>query len=66
MPGILQSNSGTFSSSGDFSVSLPSAPAAGNLVVVEIAGNNIVATPSGWTLRTSQVNYMGHYFWDRS
>lgn len=62
---ILQSNSGTFSGTGNFTVSLPTAPASTSLVVVEIAGNNVVGTPSGWTLRTSQVNYMGHYLWDR-
>lgn len=64
--GILQQATGTFNGNGNFSVALPAASSASNRVVVFIGGNTTVATPSGWTLRTSQVNFMGHYLWDRA
>ena len=64
--GVVQRASGSGTVSGDFSVTLPAASSASNRVVVIITGNTAVATPTGWTLRTSQVNYMGHYLWDRA
>ena len=63
--GILQQSSGTFSGT-SFTVTLPAATSAANRVVVFVAGNTIVNTPAGWALRTSQVNEMGHYHWDRA
>lgn len=62
--GILQQNSGTFNGS-PFTVTLPTASSATNRVVVVVAANTIINTPAGWTLRSSQVNWMGHYMWDR-
>ena len=63
--GIIQSGSGT-SSGSSFTVALPAASQPSSRVVVIVAGNTIVNTPSGWTLRTSQVNEMGHYLFDRA
>lgn len=59
---LTQQRSGTFSSSG-FTVSLPAAPSTNSCIVLYIAGNTTVTTPAGWTLRQSQVNYMGHYLY---
>lgn len=63
---IVQQNSGTWTGVSSISVSLPGASSASNMVVVIIAGNTTVSTPSGWTLRTSQINFLGHYMWDRA
>lgn len=62
--GILQQASGTFSGGSPFTVALPGASSASSRVVLFVAGNTIISTPSGWTLRASQVNYMGHYLFD--
>ena len=61
----MQHNSGQHNGSGAFTVSLAAPAAPTSRVVVTIAGNTVVATPTGWTLRTSQVNWMGHYLMDR-
>lgn len=63
---VIQQASGQFNGNGGFTPTLPAASSPSNTVVVAIAGNTVVATPSGWTLRTSQVNWMGHYLWDRT
>lgn len=44
-------------------VSLPSAPSTNSCLVLIIAGNTTVVTPSGWSLRDSQLNFMGHYLY---
>lgn len=62
--GILQQASGTFTGT-SFTPTLPATSSAANCVVLIVAGNTTVTTPAGWTLRTSQVNQMGHYLWDR-
>jgi hypothetical protein len=62
---IAQDNSAAYTASGTVNVTLPVAPSASSLVVVTIAGNVVINTPSGWTLRASQVNDMGHYMWTR-
>jgi hypothetical protein len=49
-----------------FTATLPAASSSSNRVVCIFAGNTTVTTPTGWTLRTSQVNQMGHYLWDRA
>lgn len=58
--GILQQNSGIWTGTA-MSVSLPSATNATSTIALFVAGNTIVPTPAGWTLRESQVNWMGHY-----
>lgn len=63
--GIVQQASGTFTATG-FSPTLPGASNAANTVILIIAGNTTVTTPTNWTLRTSQVNEMGHYWYDRA
>ena len=62
---LVEDAGAAFTVAGNFSVTLPAASSSANLLVVTIAGNMTVATPSGWTLRTSQVNDMGHYMWTR-
>ena len=66
--GILQQNSGLFNdggaSSASFTVSLPSTTSATSRIVLIIAGNTTITTPSGFTLQASQVNWMGHYLYD--
>jgi len=64
--GIVQQASGTSTGGGNFTVALPAASSAANLVVVSIVSDSVIATPSGWTLRASQVNNVGHYLWDRA
>lgn len=63
--GIVQEASGLFSGS-PFSPTLPGPSSASNTVIVVIAGNTTVTTPGSWTLRTSQVNFMGHYLFERA
>lgn len=63
---IVQQASGTATASGTFAVALPAASTTGNRVVVTIVSDNTIATPAGWTLRDSQVNFVGHYLWDRA
>ncbi len=63
---ILQQASGSFNGTGSMTLTLPAASSASNTVVAIIAGNTVVTTPAGWTLRTSQVNQMGHYLYDRT
>ena len=63
--GVIQHASGAFTGT-SFTVTLPSASQSGNLVVVHVAANTIVNTASGFTLRDSQVNYMGCYLYDRA
>lgn len=62
---IVQQNSGVFNGT-SFTVTLPAPSVATNVVVVIVAGNTTVTTPAGWTLRSSQVNFMGHYLYDRA
>ena len=62
---LAQSNTGTFGST-PFTVTLPAATNAANRVVLFVMGNTLITTPSGWTLRTSQINHMGHYLFDRA
>jgi hypothetical protein len=62
---ILQENSGTFTGT-TFDVTLPGASSASNLVVVFVMANTVINTPSGFTLRDSQVSNMGHYLFDRA
>jgi hypothetical protein len=65
---IVQQASGTFTASG-WVAALPAASSASNLVVLIVAGNTTVTTPSGWRTTTgtggNQVNDMGHYLFDR-
>lgn len=63
--GIIQQNTGVFDGT-SFTASLASASSASNGVVLIIAGNTTITTPASWTLRTSQVNFMGHYMFDRA
>lgn len=63
--GILQSNSGIWSGT-TMPVSLPGATSPSSTIALFVAGNTIVPTPGGWTLRQSQVNAMGHYLFTRS
>lgn len=62
--GIIQQASGTFSGGSPFSVALPAASVGTSRVVLFVVGNTTISTPSGFTLRASQVNYMGHYLFD--
>jgi hypothetical protein len=62
---IVQQASGTWSGT-SVTPTLPGASSASNLVVLIIAGNTTVTTPGSWNLRTSQVNQMGHYLYDRA
>lgn len=64
--GVVQSNSGTVSSATSFNATLPSASNAANRVIVFALCNVTIATPSGWTLRDSQVVSLAHYMWDRA
>ena len=59
-PTIVQQASGTFDGS-SFTPTLAATSSTSNLIVLIVTGNTIVTTPSGFTLRTSQVNYMGQY-----
>lgn len=63
--GIVQQASGTYTGTSCVAT-LPGASSAANCVVVCLAGNVTATTPTNWTLRTSQVNIMGHYWWDRT
>ena len=62
---IVQQSSGLFNGA-SFTVTLPAASSSANRVVVIVAGNTIVNTGSGGRCGDSQVNYMGHYLWDRA
>lgn len=62
---IVQHASGTFNGT-SFTPTLPAASSASNIVVLIVAGNTVINTPTSWTLRTSQVNFMGHYLYDRA
>lgn len=62
---IVQEASGTFNGA-TFTATLPGAVSSSNTVAVIVAGNTTVTTPGSWTLRTSQVNQMGHYLYDRT
>lgn len=61
---IVQSNSGTWTGT-SFTPTLLAASAASNGVLIIVAGNTTVTTPGSWSLRTSQVNQMGHYLYTR-
>lgn len=63
--GIAQQNTGTFNGT-SFTVSLPSASSASNLIFIIVSGNTIINTPANTTLRTSQVNWAGYYVYDRA
>jgi hypothetical protein len=62
---IVQQASGTWTGT-SFTPTLPGASSASNAVVIVIAGNTTVTTPTNWALRQSQVNFMGHYLYDRA
>jgi hypothetical protein len=64
--GIVQQNTGTAASGTSFTASLLSASSASNCVVIVVAGSTTITTPASWTLRTSQVANMGHYWFERS
>lgn len=59
--GIRQQATGTWTESGNMTISLPEDTLDTSLIALVIAGNTVVPTPAGWALRESQVNYMGHY-----
>lgn len=61
---LVQQASGVFNGT-TFSPTLPGASSASNTVVIVVAGNTTITTPTNWTLRTSQVNQMGHYWLER-
>lgn len=63
--GIVQQNSGTFNGT-SFTPTLGATTQTGNTVYLIVAGNTTVTTPTNWTLRTSQVNFMGHYAYSRT
>lgn len=63
--GIIQQYSGIWTGT-TMSVSLPGSTAPTSTIVLFVAGNTLVPTPAGWTLRESQVNEMGHYLFTRS
>lgn len=63
--GIVQDASGTFTGT-TFTATLPGASSASNRVIVLVAANTTVTTPASWTLRTSQVNFLGHYLYERA
>ena len=65
LAGLVQQNSSIWTGT-TMSVSLPSTTSPLSTIVLIIAGNTIVSTPSGWTLRESQVNMMGHYLFTRT
>lgn len=62
---LAQQNTGTWSGT-SVTVTLPSTPASTSCLILFVAGNTTLSTPSGWTLRESQVNYMGHYCYTRT
>jgi hypothetical protein len=61
----VQKNTGQFTTT-SWNVTLGATSSASNTLVVIIAGNTTVNTPASWTLRTSQVNNMGHYWFERA
>jgi hypothetical protein len=61
---ILQTNSGTFDGTA-VAVSLATAPATTSKVVLFISANTTVTT-TGWTVRDSQVNFMGTYLLEQA
>jgi hypothetical protein len=62
--GIVQQASGLWTGT-SFTPTLPVASSAANGILIIVAGNTTVTTPTNWTLRTSQVNTMGHYAFTR-
>ncbi len=62
--GIRQQSSGTWDGV-SMDVSLLGPSAATSVVALFVAGNTLVPTPAGWTLRRSEVNDMGHYLFTR-
>ncbi len=63
---LSQQTSGVWSGT-TTTVALSTAPAVTSTIVLIVAGNTTLSTPSGgWTLRDSQVNYMGHYLYTLS
>lgn len=63
--GILQQNSGLWTGT-SLAVTLPGSTSSSSIVALFVAGNTIVPTPAGWTLRESQVEEMGHYLFTRT
>lgn len=64
---IVQQASGQATGSTSYTVSLPAASSAANLVVLFIVSDNVQPTTvSGWTFRKSQVDNVGHYLFDRA
>lgn len=63
---IVQINSGVNTASAtSFTATLTNPASASNRVVLFIAGDTTVTTLSGWTARAPQVNFMGHYLFDK-
>lgn len=64
LSGIAQESSGIWTgTSTPISLGLPST--GSSTLLLFVAANVTVTTPSGWTLRRSQVNNMGHYLYTR-
>lgn len=63
--GLLQQNSGVWSGT-SMAVTLSAGTNPSSTIALIVAGNTLVPTPAGWTLRESQVNEMGHYLFTRS
>ena len=61
---IAQQASGQWSAVTTFTAALTAAPKASSAVVITVAGNTVITTPAGLTLRGSQVNFMGHYLYE--
>jgi hypothetical protein len=65
MAAPAQKNNGQFTTT-SWNVTLPVASTASSTLVVIVAANTTVSTPASWTLRTSQVGNMGHYWFERA
>ena len=63
--GIIQQNSGTFTGA-SFTPTLGATTSTSNTIYVIVAANTTINTPANWSLRTSQVNQMGHYLFSRT
>lgn len=64
---ILDRSSGTFVSATNVSVTRSTGSyGTGTVIVVVIFGNTVFNTPGGWTQRTSNVNTLGLYSYDKA
>lgn len=63
---IVQQATGSVVGGTTFTVTLPSATVASNTVALFVDGNTTATTPAGWTLRASQVNWLGQYLFDKA